>query len=74
MLKLIVTSRDLPDIRETLCDVSYAIGLTTGEDVLEESKADVQRYFTFASLTESFPLAEVRTLHVKAKHPLDVPF
>ncbi len=43
--KLVVTSRDLHGIRDTLGGVSYPIDLTTGDNVSEDSKSDIRRFF-----------------------------
>ncbi len=43
--KLVVTSRDIPDIRNVLVEVSYPICLTTGEMASIEDKSDMQEFF-----------------------------
>ncbi len=55
-LKLIVTSRDLRDIRETLGEVSHQINLTTGDNASEDSKSDIGIFFTekFAEIRRRF--------------------
>ncbi len=56
VFKLVVTSRDLPDIRKALGEVSHHIDLTTGDDVSEDSKRDVGVFFTkkFGEIREDF--------------------
>ncbi len=57
MFKLIVTSRDLHDIRTMLGEVSHHVVLTTGDGVSEESKSDIGRFFTkkFGEIRGDFP-------------------
>ncbi len=43
--RLVVTSRDIPDIRNTLAEISYPISLTTGKEASFEAKSDTQIFF-----------------------------
>ncbi len=46
MFRLVVTSRDIREIRSsTLAEVSYHIGLTTGKEVSPEAKSDMRAFF-----------------------------
>jgi len=54
--KLIVTSRDLPDIRTALGNASCQIDLTTGDNVSDATN-DIRKFFTakFAELRGKYP-------------------
>ncbi len=56
-LKLVVTSRDLGDIRETLDEVSHKINLSTGDNASEDSKNDIGTFFRekFLEIRKRFP-------------------
>jgi len=43
--RLVVTSRDIPDIRSALEEISYPINLTTGKEASIEAKSDTQLFF-----------------------------
>ncbi len=43
--RLVVTSRDIPDIRRILVDVCYPISLTTGREASIDAKSDTQIFF-----------------------------
>ncbi len=43
--RLVVTSRDIPDIRSALAEISYPINLTTGKEASIEAKSDTQLFF-----------------------------
>ncbi|KLO08319.1 WD40 repeat-like protein [Schizopora paradoxa] len=43
--KLVVTSRDLPDIREAFSEVSQKLLLPTGSNTTNEAKSDIERVF-----------------------------
>jgi hypothetical protein len=55
-LKLIVTSRDYPEIRRTLEDISEIIELPTGDRVDDAATHDISLYFTrrFERLSQSY--------------------
>jgi len=43
--RLVVTSRDIPDIRSTFVDISYPISLATGKEASFDTKSDTQLFF-----------------------------
>ncbi len=43
--RLVVTSRDIPDIRSILAEVSHPISLTTGKEASIDAKTDTQLFF-----------------------------
>ncbi len=61
VFKLVVTSRDLHDIRTTLGEVSCHVDLTSGDDVSEESRNDIEIFFAkkFGEIKERFRLLQV---------------
>ncbi len=64
-IRFVVTSRDIPDIRNTLAKVSYSISLTTGKEASIEAKSDTHLFFQrkFAEMPKdvnsSWPSEEV---------------
>ncbi len=55
--KLIVTSRDLHDIRTMLGEVSYHVVLATGDGASEDSNSDIRIFLTkkFGEIRQDFP-------------------
>ncbi len=43
--RLVITSRDIPDIRGALAEISHPISLTTGKDASTDAKSDTQLFF-----------------------------
>ncbi len=43
--RLVVTSRDIPDIRRIFVDVCYSISLTTGQEASIDAKSDTRLFF-----------------------------
>ncbi|KLO04396.1 WD40 repeat-like protein, partial [Schizopora paradoxa] len=43
--KLVVTSRDFPDIRSALSGISHELAISTGTDASAESKSDIEVFF-----------------------------
>ncbi len=54
--RLVVTSRDIPDIRSVLAKVSYPISITTGNETSIEAKSDIRLFFQrkFAIVAKDF--------------------
>ncbi len=54
--KLVVTSRDIPDIHSALAEVSYPVSLTTGTEASIEAKSDTMLFFraNFAEMRGDF--------------------
>jgi hypothetical protein len=57
--KLLITSRDYPDIRNTLMDISQHVQLSTGHDVNSTTSSDLQHFFTarFADIAKQYSLS-----------------
>jgi hypothetical protein len=57
--KLVITSRDYPDIQDTLMDISQQVELSTGDGVDFRTSSDLQHFFTtrFAEIAKKYSLS-----------------